>query len=210
MRNIKKIAAVILIVTAALLIIKLIPSKSYTASELGLTELCSPLDADGDKIDDWHDIMLGARTYIETDPSYKSRYYEGGYPDDGYGVCTDVVWQGFAAAGYDLKTLVDSHRAENPELYPDEADPNIDFRRVKNLSIYFEQTAQSLTIDTSYPEEWQPGDIVVYENHIAVCSDKRNRDGLPFIIHHGPLGAREADELESKDIIGHYRWLPDD
>ena len=210
MRNIKKIAAVILIVTAALLIIKLIPSKSYTASELGLTELCSPLDADGDKIDDWHDIMLGARTYIETDPSYKSRYYEGGYPDDGYGVCTDVVWQGFAAAGYDLKSLVDSHIAENPELYPDEADPNIDFRRVKNLSIFFEQTAQSLTIDTSYPEEWQPGDIVVYENHIAVCSDKRNRDGLPFIIHHGPLGAREADQLESKDIIGHYRWLPDD
>ena len=210
MRNIKKIAAVILIATAALLIIKLIPSKSYTASELGLTELCSPLDADGDKIDDWHDIMLGARTYIETDPSYKSRYYEGGYPDDGYGVCTDVVWQGFAAAGYDLKSLVDSHIAENPELYPDEADPNIDFRRVKNLSIFFEQTAQSLTIDTSYPEEWQPGDIVVYENHIAVCSDKRNRDGLPFIIHHGPLGAREADQLEIKDIIGHYRWLPDD
>lgn len=210
MRNIKKIAAVILIVTAALLIIKLIPSKSYTASELGLTELCSPLDADGDKIDDWHDIMLGARAYIETNPPYKSRYYEGGYPDDGYGVCTDVVWQGFAAAGYDLKSLVDSHIAENPELYPDEADPNIDFRRVKNLSIFFEQTAQSLTIDTSYPEEWQPGDIVVYENHIAVCSDKRNKNGLPFIIHHGPLGAREADELESKDIIGHYRWLPDD
>lgn len=210
MRNIKKIAAVILIATAALLIIKLIPSKSYTASELGLTELCSPLDADGDKIDDWHDIMLGARAYIETNPPYKSRYYEGGYPDDGYGVCTDVVWQGFAAAGYDLKSLVDSHIAENPELYPDEADPNIDFRRVKNLSIFFEQTAQSLTIDTSYPEEWQPGDIVVYENHIALCSDKRNKNGLPFIIHHGPLGAREADELESKDIIGHYRWLPDD
>lgn len=210
MRNIKKIAAVILIATAALLIIKLIPSKSYTASELGLTELCSPLDADGDKIDDWHDIMLGARAYIETDPSYKSRYYEGGYPDDGYGVCTDVVWQGFAAAGYDLKSLVDSHIAENPELYPDEADPNIDFRRVKNLYIFFEHNAQSLTISTDDPESWQPGDIVVYENHIAICSDKRNKNGLPFIIHHGPLGAREADELESKDIIGHYRWLPDD
>ena len=210
MRNIKKIAAVILIVTAALLIIKLIPSKSYTASELGLTELCSPLDADGDKIDDWHDIMLGARAYIETNPPYKSRYYEGGYPDDGYGVCTDVVWQGFAAAGYDLKSLVDSHIAENPELYPDEADPNIDFRRVKNLYIFFEHNAQSLTISTDDPESWQPGDIVVYENHIAVCSDKRNKNGLPFIIHHGPLGAREADELESKDIIGHYRWLPDD
>lgn len=210
MRNTRKYALCILIVIAALLIIKLIPSKAYTAEDLGLTELSSTIDADGDGIDDWHDIMLGARSYIETDPSYKSRYYEGGYPDDGYGVCTDVVWQGFAAAGYDLKSLVDSHIAENPELYPDEADPNIDFRRVKNLSIFFEQTAQSLTIDTSYPEEWQPGDIVVYENHIALCSDKRNRDGLPFIIHHGPLGAREADQLESKDIIGHYRWLPDD
>lgn len=210
MRNTRKYALCILIVIAALLIIKLIPSKAYTAEDLGLTELCSPLDADGDKIDDWHDIMLGARSYIETDPSYKSRYYEGGYPDDGYGVCTDVIWKGFAAAGYDLKSLVDSHIAENPELYPDEADPNIDFRRVKNLSIFFEQTSQSLTIDTSYPEEWQPGDIVVYENHIAICSDKRNKNGLPFIIHHGPLGAGEADELESKDIIGHYRWLPDD
>lgn len=210
MRNTRKYAICILIVIAALLIIKLIPSKAYTAEDLGLTELSSTIDADGDGIDDWHDIMLGARSYIETDPSYKSRYYEGGYPDDGYGVCTDVIWKGFAAAGYDLKSLVDSHIAENPELYPDEADPNIDFRRVKNLSIFFEQTAQSLTIDTSYPEEWQPGDIVVYENHIAICSDKRNKNGLAFIIHHGPLGAREADELESKDIIGHYRWLPDD
>ena len=105
---------------------------------------------------------------------------------------------------------MDSHIAENPELYPDEADPNIDFRRVKNLSIFFEHNAQSLTTSTDDPESWQPGDIVVYENHIAICSDKRNKNGLPFIIHHGPLGAREADELESKDIIGHYRWLPDD
>lgn len=210
MRNTRKYALCILIVIAALLIIKLIPSKSYTAEDLGLTELSSTIDADGDGIDDWHDIMLGARSYIETDPSYKSRYYEGGYPDDGYGVCTDVIWKGFAAAGYDLKSMVDSHIAENPELYPDEADPNIDFRRVKNLSIFFEHNSQSLTTSMDDPESWQPGDIVVYENHIAICSDKRNKNGLPFIIHHGPLGAREADELESKDIIGHYRWLPDD
>ena len=86
MRNTRKYALCILIVVAALLIIKLIPSKAYTAEDLGLTELSSTIDADGDGIDDWHDIMLGARSYIEADPSYKSRYYEGGYPDDGYGV----------------------------------------------------------------------------------------------------------------------------
>ena len=50
---------------------------------------------------------------------------------------------GFAAAGYDLKSLVDGHIAENPELYPDEADPNIDFRRVKNLYIFLSITPKA-------------------------------------------------------------------
>ena len=39
---------------------------------------------------------------------YQSKYYAGGYPDDGLGVCTDVIWQALQAAGYDLKALVDA------------------------------------------------------------------------------------------------------
>lgn len=66
--------------------------KEYSAEELGITELRSIHDKDNDGIDDYTDILLGARAYIETNPIYKSKYYEGGYPDDGHGVCTDVIW----------------------------------------------------------------------------------------------------------------------
>ena len=44
---------------------------------------------------------------------------------------------------------------------------NIDFRRVKNLKIYFEHTAISLTTDVNDIEQWQGGDIVVFKNHIG-------------------------------------------
>lgn len=210
--NIIKILIIIIFISLAAQIF-FIPrmSREYTAEDLGINELSSPLDADGDGIDDWHDIMLGARAYIGTGPKYKSSYYEGGYPTDGYGVCTDVIWNGFEAAGYDLKSLVDSHIAQYPELYDmDSPDPNIDFRRVKNLRVFFENNAQSLETDLSDPEQWQPGDIVVFENHIAICSDIRNSSGIPFIIHHDPLGAREANDLIKYDILGHYRWIPEE
>jgi uncharacterized protein YijF (DUF1287 family) len=52
------------------------------------------------------------------------------------------------------------------------------------------------------------GDIVIYNGHIALCSDKRNAVGLPYIIHHGNPedGAVEANQLESMQIVGHYRF----
>ena len=53
----------------------------------------SQRDSDGDGIDDQTDILESARSYLATRPKYKSKYYAGGYPDDGYGVCTDVVIQ---------------------------------------------------------------------------------------------------------------------
>lgn len=184
-------------------------SKPYTAEELGISETSSPTDNDNDGIDDWHDIMLGARSYVETKPKYKSKYYEGGYPTDDYGVCTDVVWNAFSSAGYDLKSMVDSHISANLELYDDieSPDPNIDFRRVKNLKVFFENNAENLTTDYASPEEWQPGDIIVFENHIAICSDKRNSDGIPFIIHHNRFGAKEANDMDNYKIEGHYRWI---
>ncbi len=187
---------------------KLYLQKPYTAEQLGIYEIKSKIDADNDGIDDYSDIMLGAREYIETNPKYKSNYYEGGYPDDGYGVCTDVIWNGFKSSGYDLKNMIDTDIAANLEAYPTITlpDANIDFRRVRNLKIFFDRNAEKLTTKLTNPEEWQAGDIVVFSNHIAVCSDKRNKDGYPFIIHHGDLGAREKNEIKKYTIEGHYRW----
>lgn len=52
------------------------------------------------------------------------------------------------------------------------------------------------------------GDIVVFENHIGIVSDKRNRNGIPFVIHHANPYQRDYEEdiLEyHNDIVGHYR-----
>ena len=46
------------------------------------------MDADGDGVDDQTDVLDNALAYVDTRPKYKSRYYQTGYPDDGYGVCT--------------------------------------------------------------------------------------------------------------------------
>ena len=73
----------------------------YNAEDFGFEDIKSPNDADGDGIDDYTDMVEGARAYIATDPQYKSAYYAGGYPTDGYGVCTDVVAQGLLSAGYE-------------------------------------------------------------------------------------------------------------
>lgn len=202
-----------LLTVVGVLLLRRLPQRWYTAQELGITQLQSELDADGDGIDDWLDMAQGARAYIETDPHYKSKYYAGGYPDDGLGVCTDVIWQAFQAAGYDLKALVDADIAASPESYPNinTPDSNIDFRRVTNLNTFFHRHAQVLSCSLDDPEQWQPGDIVVFgdRDHIGICSERRNAQGIPFLIHHGnPIDeAVERNVLSRMDITGHFRWL---
>ena len=189
------------------------PREFYTAQQLKLPTVIAEVDADGDGIDDLTDILLGARAYIETHPHYKSAYYAGGYPDDGCGVCTDVVWQALQSAGYQLKELVDADIAAHPEAYPqiETPDSNIDFRRVDNLDCFFSRHAQVLTCSLDDPAQWQPGDIVTFNGsqHIAICSDKRTADGIPWIIHHGnPVEeAVEKDQMGRFTVTGHYRWI---
>lgn len=191
--------------------LNVIPHTYYYNSHFGIATYRSDADYDGDGIDDQTDILQGVRAYVATKPKYKSAYYAGGYPDDGYGVCTDVVAQGFLNAGYDLRELVSADIAAAPEAYNIATpDKNIDFRRVRNLSVFFERHAISLTTDITKIEEWQGGDIIIFEDdHIGIISDKRNGNGTVFIIHHGsPLQAGyEQDILEGRDdIVGHYRW----
>lgn len=183
----------------------------YYNSHFGITTYKSDVDYDGDGIDDQSDILKGVRAYIATKPQYKSAYYAGGYPTDGYGVCTDVVAQGFLNAGYDLMELVSADIAAAPEAYDiSTPDKNIDFRRVRNLRVFFERNATSLTTDVTDIDKWQGGDIIIFEDdHIGIISDKRNGNGVVFIIHHGSpwQAGYEQDILEGReDIVGHYRW----
>lgn len=113
--------------------------QKYTNADFNIETYQSKMDKDQDGIDDQTDILENTKQYLATKPKYKSKYYATGYPNDEYGVCTDVVGFSLLNAGYDLKELVNLDIIENQTEYNiNQIDKNIDFRRVKNLQIYFQ------------------------------------------------------------------------
>ena len=204
------ITIVIIIIIIYILLYNKIDIKNYyTNEDFNIENYISNVDKDGDGIDDQSDILQNVREYISTKPKYKSKYYDTGYPDDEYGVCTDVIAFGLLGAGYDLMELVNEDIVNHPLDYDiTNLDKNIDYRRVRNLKIYFDRNAISLTTDVNEIEQWQGGDIVVFEKHIGIISDKRNKKGIPYVIHHANYYQLnyEEDILEHRDdIVGHYR-----
>lgn len=185
------------------------PSIKRPTGKYQVKQYHSNNDQDNDGIDDQVDILENALEYISTKPKYQSKYYSTGYSDDEYGVCTDVVAHALKNAGYDLMTLIQEDIQNHPSDYAiDQPDINIDFRRVRNLKVYFDHTAQILTTDVKDIEDWQGGDIIVFRNHIGIVSDRRNERGVPYVIHHDSPWqlAYEQDILEKRnDIVGHYR-----
>lgn len=178
-----------------------------------------PVDKDQDGISDLEDIVAGGKEEVRKRPRYRDAYYAGGYPPENEGVCTDVIWRALHHAGYDLKAMIDEDIRQNTSLYPrvDEGrDANIDFRRVQNLKVFFQRHGQELTTevianDVDNLSQWQPGDIVTFalpHEHIAIISDRRRPDGIPFILHNGGPVASEEDRLLSwpSPITGHYRF----
>ena len=190
----KKVIIIILIfiILCILYFLKYIPHKKYTDKDFNIETYKSTIDKDNDGIDDQTDILNNAYAYIKTKPKYKSKYYDTGYPNDNYGVCTDVVAFSMLNAGYDLMELVNEDIINNKEKYNiDVVDKNIDFRR-----------------DTREISKWQGGDIIIFKKHIGIISNKRNKDGIPLVIHHAnPYQINyEEDILKYRlDIIGHYR-----
>lgn len=204
------ISIVIILATLWLEIFYIKKYKNYYKDvDFNIETYVSSVDKDNDGIDDQTDMLENVKEYISKNPKYKSKYYDTGYPNDEYGVCTDVVAFGMLGAGYDLMELVNEDILKNPEKYNlENIDKNIDFRRVRNLKIYLDNNAISLTTDINQIEKWQGGDIIVFEKHIGVISDKRNKNGIPYVIHHAnPYQLNyEEDFLEYRnDIVGHYR-----
>ena len=188
----------------------LISQKTYKSSDFGIETVLSTVDYNKNGVDDYTDILLGARADAIDRPTYKSVYYSNAYPPDDIGVCTDVLWRAFKNAGYSLRDMVDNDIINRPEAYTriEHRDNNIDFRRVYNLHVFFKEHAISLTTDINDIEQWQPGDIVIFNNdkHIGIVSDKRNRNGRTYIIHNGGQPNREEDYLNRSTVVGHYRF----
>lgn len=176
-----------------------------------ISSVHSAVDFNHNGIDDYADFVKGARIDAQNHPEYDPAGVAGGYPPDNKGVCTDVVWRAFRQAGYSLKDMVDEDIKENVDLYPAvnrHPQPDIDFRRVRNLKVYFQRHAVCLPCDFSDSAKWQPGDIVIFnDEHIGILSDKRNIKGFPYLIHNGGQPQREENKLIYQGkVTGHYRF----
>lgn len=185
--------------------------------------LVSAQDQNRNQIPDSIDIVNGARKEVVKGTVYDDSYYQG-YPPEGRGACTDVIWRALAAAGYDLKKMVDDDiKSASGEYGTTGAnpDPNIDFRRVSNLRVFFARHGDELTTriipgDAHNLLEWQAGDIVVFGGrleHIGIISDRRGRDGVPLMIHNsGPTANEDNYYLTNwpTPIIHHFRFIPVD
>jgi len=168
-----------------------------------------------------HPLVDAARKQIGVVIQYDGKYYNGGYPPNDRGVCTDVIERAMRANGYLLKDALDADFKSHPNRYPGPFDPNMNFRRVRNMRIFFDQHAEKLNICTSdscfEKGVWKAGDIVTYDQipgslwHIAIISNKyeRNEKGIkiPYIIHNGGAGTKEEAKLLQwpAPINGHYR-----
>lgn len=192
----------------------------FMKSPIRIDNLVIEKDMDMDGVLDLKDIVEGARREADNKTKYMSNYYEGGYPPDNEGVCTDVVIRALKNAGYDLKSAMDEDIKTNLKMYKNinKPDTNIDFRRVKNQFVFFTNNTISLTIqvkpfDKENMSEWQNGDIVVLKkaDHVAIISDKRRKDGVPYVIHNSYPYAKENDRLMrwclQGRIIGHFRYV---
>jgi uncharacterized protein YijF (DUF1287 family) len=179
-----------------------------------IPQVHSRFDHNRNGVDDQIDILNGARAYAATKPKYASEYYQGGYPTDGKGVCTDLVAAAFKHAGLNLRDLVDQDIRRDPSAYGiSQPDPNIDYRRVRNLIVFFRHwatqgNATSLTTNIHDVKDWQGGDVVIFRNHIGIVSDRRDAQGITYVIHHISASQRNFEEdilPHRSDIVGHYR-----
>lgn len=194
-------------------------SPGSVTKSLKIPRLVSALDTNGNGVNDTDDLITGARLEAKRRPIYKSAYYVGGHPPETEGVCTDVIWRAFSHAGYDLKKMIDADIKANVSAYPrtsGKPDPHIDFRRVPNQRVFFKRHGLSLdtTIDPDDPDSlvlWQPGDIVTFQgpDHIAILSSKRNKRGIPYLLHNDGPWASEGDDFMrwyERGCTGHFRY----
>lgn len=106
-----------------------------------------------------------------------------------------------------------------PDLYAMNFDLNINFRRVKNLHIFWKNTLkQNLTTEVipRNPEnlrEWRTGDIVIFDAkpprnlwHIGIIANTRD-DDVPYMIDNHGYGTNIRMTIMDcgSDIVGHYR-----
>jgi uncharacterized protein YijF (DUF1287 family) len=191
-------------------------------------------DHDGDGINDQKDILEGAKEQLKnpavnifSEGVDEPNYYSGGDPPLQLALCTDIVARAFVNAGIDISKKVDEDISNNFDQYPLKelwnqrfTDPNIDYRRIQNLEIFFQRNATALLSSFDYSDDsnliqWLPGDVVFFDmdgdgltDNVGIISDFTTRKGIPKVIYNyiDPGYTVEEDLLGKEIITGHFRY----
>ncbi len=165
-------------------------------------------------------VALAAEAQVGVTTIYDAQYVKLAYPNGDVpierGTCTDVVVRAFRAIGVDLQVRVYEDMQRNLNAYPKDwgltaPDPNIDHRRVQNLTKYFERMGKQVR-EIDADDNFKPGDVVAWQlggwmQHIGIVAvDRVPGTNRNYIIHNIGAGTQKEDALRSFPIIGHYRW----
>lgn len=184
----RKVITLLVFITI-FIIINTVLYRNFDNDYFNIKTYHSSIDKDADKIDDQTDILRNAKKYISKKPKYKTK--DEINPSFKYNGSVDLVIYSLKNAGYNLEVIIGN-----------------EYRNLDKIVEYLQNNAISLTNDIRKIDEWQGGDIVIFKTHIGIISDKRNINGVSYVMHHtGPLQIKfEEDILEnSNDIVGHYR-----
>ena len=129
-------------------------------------------------------------------PTYKNgkdtgeSVYPNGDVNPKEGICADLIVRALRNAGIDLQKSVHLDILSNKKTYGVKTpDKYIDQRRVWILKTYFKRHWKSLSIKLEDPNNWQPGDVVIWDIgskkhlHIGIIGKRRRSDGFPHVIH---------------------------
>lgn len=144
--------------------------------------------------------------------------YPNGDVNPKEGICADLVVRALRNAGIDLQKLVHLDILSNKKVYGVKTpDKYIDQRRVWILKTFFERKWKSISVKLDNPDNWQPGDIVIWDIgskrhlHIGIIGKKKRSDGLPYVIHNMRYipfvfegKTIEQDILEGPEFL----WIP--
>ncbi len=184
----------------------------YTSTDFGLIDIESTRDNNYDGIDDYEQMLEGAIKKIKSTTIYTSDYYAGGYPPENEGVSSDIIWSALKEAGYDLKDMMsrDIRNTYKDNIYNiEDIDDNIDFRRINNIETFLKRYAKELTTNINNIKEFNIGDIIIFDygDHVGIVSNKRNKNGIPYIVELTKKDEYEVDlETINREVTGHYRF----
>lgn len=126
-----------------------------------------------------------------------------------------MVIRTYRRLGMDLQKEVHEDMLANFDLYPKiwgltKPDTNIDHRRVPNLMVYFSRFGTEKPI-TNNPENYQPGDIIIWRlgivrPHTRMVVDKKPAEGERYQVIHIGMGQIVEDVLFDFEIIGHHSF----